>query len=226
MPEPGQPRRSYDSPRRREQARATRAAVLAAAGALFVDQGYVATTIEAVARRADVSVETIYAVFGTKRALLVAVVDATIAGDDEPLPVLERPWVRALRGEPDAVRRVAILARNGRAILERIAPIHHALVGAAGAEPAIAEVLDRYTAQRLDAQRVLVRLAVRHELRPGLSMRTAIDTVFAIGSPETYRLLVHERGWTPARFEAWYAETLTRLLLDGALSAPRPAVPG
>jgi len=196
---------------------ATRTGVVAAARAMFVDRGYGATTIDAIAARAGVSSETVYSLFRTKRGLLEAVVDASVAGDDQPVPVLERPWVDALRDEPDVERRVRLLARGGRTILERIAPIHRMLVGAAAVEPAAAEVLDRYAEQRLKGQRALVRIVVGDApLRPGVSMRAAVDTVFAIGSPETYRLLVDERGWTPARFERWYADSLIRLLLPDA----------
>ncbi|MGZ8631355.1 MAG: TetR/AcrR family transcriptional regulator [Actinomycetota bacterium] len=217
MPSKERSRRPYDAPRRRAQALATRAAVVAAARAMFVDRGYGATTIGAIAARAGVSSETVYALFRTKRGLLAAVVDASIAGDDEPVPVLERPWVHALRDEPDVERRVRLLARGGRAILERIAPIHRMLVGAAAVEPGAAEVLERYTGQRLEGQRALVRIVAGDApLRPGVSMRAAVDTVFAIGSPETYSLLVDDRGWTPGRFERWYADTLIRLLLPDA----------
>jgi AcrR family transcriptional regulator len=217
MPPEERSKRAYDAPRRRAQAMATRATVVVAARELFVDRGYAATTIAAVAARAGVSSETVYAVFGTKRGLLEAVVDASIAGDAEPVPVLERPWVEALREEPDVERRVRMLAQGGRAILERIAPIHRMLAGAAGVEPAAAEVLERYAAQRFEGQRALVRIVIDDApMRQGVSMRAAVDTAFAIGSPETYRLLVEDRGWTPVRFERWYADTMIRLLLPGA----------
>src|SRR6266545_6571401 len=112
-------RRPYDSPRRRDQARATRQAVLDAGRELFIARGYVATTIEAIAALASVSPETIYAVFGSKRALLSELVDVSIAGGDSAPPILDQAWVQEMRAEPDPRRRLAILARNGRAILER-----------------------------------------------------------------------------------------------------------
>lgn len=181
---------------------------------LFVERGYVGTTVDAIARGAGVAPETVYSIFGTKRALLAALVDVTIVGDDEPVPVLERAWVRELRDEPDPRRRLAMLARAGTAILTRIAPIHGVLVGAAAADVEAAAILRRYTQQRLEGQRALLRFAVpAASLRAGLSMRTAADTVFTIGSPETYRSLVVERGWSSGRFEEWYADALTRLLL-------------
>jgi AcrR family transcriptional regulator len=208
------PSRPYDSPRRREQARATRGAIVDAARALFIEHGYVSTTIQAVADRADVSPETVYGAFGTKRSLLASVVDVSIAGDDAPVPVLERGWVRAMRDEPDPRRRIQILAKNGRLILERIAPINEVLRGAAAADPEIASLLDRYAAQRIDGQRELVRIvAAGGSLRKGFSADKAADSLFALGSPEIYRLLTVDRGWTPARFERWYADALTRILL-------------
>ena len=208
------PRRSYESPRRTEQARATRVAVLDAARDLFVERGFVATTVQAIADRAGVSPETVYATFRSKRALLSAVIDVSISGDDEPVPLLQRAWVQRMRDEPDPQRRLRILARNGRIILERIGPIYDVLHGAAASDPRIAELGERYSAQRFTGQRELVRiLGTGGGLRKGLSADVAANTLFAIGSPETFRLLTVDRGWSPERFERWYAETLSQLLL-------------
>lgn len=207
------PSRPYDSPRRREQARATRGAIVDAARALFIEHGYVSTTIQAVADRADVSPESVYGAFGTKRSLLASVIDVSIAGDDEPVPLLEREWVQAMREEPDPRRRIRILAKNGRLILERIAPINEVLRGGAAADPQIAAAWDRYTEQRLVGQRELVRIVGGSALREGLSADAAADSLFALGSPEVFRLLTVDRGWTSARFERWYADALARILL-------------
>ena len=207
-------RRAYHSPRRIEQARATRRAVLDAGRRLFVSQGYAATTIEAVAAEAEVSPETVYATFGTKRGLLSDLVDVSIAGDDAPVPILERPWVGEMRAEPDLRKRLRILARNGRLMLERWADVAAVLGNAASADPRIAELWERNKEQRLTGQRALLRLATEGAaLRQGLSREAAADVLFAVGSPEVYRLLVVDRGWSPARFERWYADTLERLLL-------------
>jgi AcrR family transcriptional regulator len=214
MPPPIQGRRRYDSPRRREQARATRRAVVDAALELFVERSYAATTIDAIADRAGLSPETIYAAFKNKRSLLSHVLDVSMAGDDAPTPILERSWVESMREDPDPYRRVQILARNGRLILERTAPVYEVLRSAAAAEPEIASLLERNKAQRLEGQRALLRIVTdRAPLRRGLNARTAADILFAIGSPETYRSLVVDRGWSPDRFERWYADTLVRLLL-------------
>lgn len=207
-------RRPYDSPRRREQARETRRTILEAARALFVERGYGPTTIGAVAERARVAPETVYAAFGNKRSLLTEVVDVAIAGDDAPVPVLERPWVRQLREEPDPRGRVRILAGNARAMLERSTPILEVLRGAAASDPELAELWRRYKAQRAEGQRVLLGMVTeRSGLRDGLTPEAALDVLFALGSPETYGLLVADRGWSPARFERWYEDALARLLL-------------
>src|SRR4030067_1911150 len=135
MPRAVKPHRTYDSPRRREHARATRRGLLDAARALFIERGYVATTIAAIASRAGVSAETVYATFKNKRSLLSEVIDVSMAGDDTPVPILERAWVQDLRDEPAPRRRLQILARNGRLILARIAPVYEVLGGAGAAGP-------------------------------------------------------------------------------------------
>jgi AcrR family transcriptional regulator len=213
MMENVKPRRAYHSPRRREQARSTRRRVLDAARDSFTQRGYVATTIEAIATRAEVSPETVYAVFGNKRSLLSELIDVSMAGDDAPVPILERAWVQGLRDEPDPRRRLRILARNGRLILERVAPIYEVLRGAASADPEIAALWELNKAQRFAGQSELARILARDTLGAGVTARVVADTLFAIGSPETYRLLVVDRGWSADRFERWYADTLARLLL-------------
>ncbi len=207
------PQAERDFPRRRARARATRERVLAAARELFVERGYVGTTIDAIAERADVSPETVYSAFGSKRALLAELVDVTIAGGVDAPAVFDQGWVRELREEPDARRRLAILARNGRSILDRRADVDEVVRGAASAEPEVAALRDRGKAERFAGQRELLNIVVGAVgPRPGLDLGDAADILYAIGSPEMYRLLVVDRGWTADRFEAWYADTLERLL--------------
>ena len=214
MARPVKPAGSPDFTRRRERARVTRGRVLDAARGLFIERGYVGTTIDAIAERADVSPETIYATFGNKRTVLAELVDVSVAGGPTAGPVLEQAWVAELRDEPDPRRRLRILARNGRAILERRAAIDEIVRGAATADPEVAALWERGKAQRFAGQRELLRIVVgAGGLRPGLDLATAADILYAIGSPETYRLLVVDRGWTGPQFERWYAETLERLLL-------------
>jgi AcrR family transcriptional regulator len=206
-------RRAYNSPRRQEQARATRAAILEAARELFIERGFVATTMQAIAARARISPATLYTAFTNKRSLLPALVDQSIAGDDAPVPMLDRPWVHELRAEPALQRRIAILARNGRLILERRAPVDEVIQAAAASDPDIATLWRAGKAQRLAGQSELLRIvAAGAGFRDGLGEGDAVDTLYALGSPETYRLLTVDRGWSPARFERWYADSVARLL--------------
>ena len=202
-------RREYRSPRRAAQAQVTRGALLEAARELFVGRGYVATTIQAIAERAGVSPATVYGTFATKRGILSALVDRSIAGDDAPVPILERQWVKEMRREPDLHRRIAMLARQGRLMLERRSPVDEVLRAAAAGEKEIAELWEQAKAQRFAGQRALLQMVAGSD-RP--LAKDAADALYAIGSPETYQLLVSDRGWSPARFENWYAEAIARLL--------------
>ena len=206
-------RRRYESPQRQEQARATRLAILEAARALFVQHGYGATTLQGIADRASVSVATVYAAFGNKRTVLKELVDVSIAGDDEPIAIADRDWVADLAAEPDRHQRIRMLAAGGRRILERRSAVD-AVVDAAGAtDPEIRALSDEMRRQRREGQaRLLALVAGADGLRPGLEPEEAADILYAIASPETYRLLVEQRGWSPERFEAWLAETEERLL--------------
>jgi AcrR family transcriptional regulator len=204
-----------DYVRRRERAKATRSRVLDAARSLFVERGYVATTMDAIAERAEVSPETVYSAFGNKRSLLSELVDVSIAGGGSAPPVLEQDWVRELREEADVHLRVLLLARSGSAILERRAGIDEVVRGAASADPEMATLRDTGRAQRFAGQRELLQIVAGADgLRDGLDMATAADILYAVGSPETYRLLVVDRGWSRARFERWYGDTLDRLLFS------------
>lgn len=177
--------------------------------------GYVATTIEAIAGCANVSPETVYSIFENKRSLLSELVDIAISGGDGALPVLEQAWVQEMREEPDPSRRLQILTSNGRSILERRAAIDDVVRSAAAANPAIAALWERGKAQRFAGQRELLRIVVGATgFREGMDFETACDVLFALGSPEVYRLLVVDRGWSGSTFERWYGEALARLLLE------------
>lgn len=207
-------RRRYESPRRREHARATREAIVQAASRLFLERGYVATTIGTIAATAGVSAETVFAAFGTKRQLLTDVLGFAIAGGVDAPPVMEQGWVGELRAAAGPRARIRVLARNGRAILERRAPMDEVVRSAAAADPEIAAIRERARLERLAGQRELLRMALDGtEPRTGLDFDGALDVLYAIGSPEMWTLLVIERGWSPDRFERWYAETLALLLL-------------
>lgn len=206
-------RRRYDSPQRREQARATRRAVLEAARRLFLERGYAATTLQAIADDASVSVATVYSAFGNKRTVLKELVDVSIVGDDEPVAVIDREWVATMRAEPDRARRVRIFAANGRRILERRSAVDAVVRAAAASDPEIAELWDDLRRQRREGQGNLLMLVAGAEgVRPDLGVEEAGDILFAILSPEIFLTLVEERGWTPERYEAWTVEMIEGLL--------------
>jgi AcrR family transcriptional regulator len=198
-------RRPYESPRRREQAASTRRAIL--------ERGYVGTTIRSIAAGAGVSPETVFATFGNKRSLLAAVMDVSIAGDEAPEPILDRDWVQALREEPSRERRVSTLARRGREILERRSALDEVVRQAAATDPSLTDLESRGKAERLAGQRQLLAIVAGVDgFRPGLDLDAAADILFALGSPDVWRLLVVDRGWSPARFEVWYVEAISGLL--------------
>jgi AcrR family transcriptional regulator len=200
--------------------RLARAAVVRAARSLFLERGYAGTTIDAISEVSDVPAATVYRLFSSKLGILKALLDVSIAGDDQAVPLEERPHVRALLADPDPGNRLAGFAGIARGIMARTEPLHRILVGAAGSDPDAAALLAEQTRQRHRGQARIPRsLAQAGALRPGLSEREAGDIIHALMSPEVYRLLVGDRGWTPERYERW----LTGILIDQLL--PRPASP-
>jgi AcrR family transcriptional regulator len=218
MPDPV--KRSYDSSRRRDQARQTRARIVAAATALFVERGYASTPITAIAEAAEVAPQTVYGTFGTKSALLVAAIDVAVAGDDESVALFERPEARdiAAAGDPGAV--AAGIASLSRRLLERAGPLLHAAGTAAASDPELGDLWAQGHRYRLADMRRLARDLDRHGLlRPGLDAATAGELLFALGSPETYRLFTVARRWSPGRYEAWLRTTLAGTLLRQGASS-------
>lgn len=194
--------------------RLARRAVLDAARALFLERGYGATTIEAISETADVPQATLYRLLSSKQGILKALVDVSIVGDDEEIPVAERPQVQALLRADDPRDRLAGLAAISVDINARTAPIYRILVSAAGSDPEAARLLDELAGQRHQGQgRFATSLAQSGSLAPGVSPREAADVIHALASPEVFRLLVVDRGWAPARFERWLAAALARQLL-------------
>ena len=207
--EPAPASRPYRSSLREEQARRTRAAVLDAAGRCFVDAGWAATTMRDIARAAGVSVETVYAQ-GSKAALLLAVVDRTLTGDDEPVPVRDRPGARALLEETDAARRFARLGQLVTAWLGPALPVLQAFRNAATNDPAVAAAYAEYEQRRLaDVTGLLEGLT----LRPGLTTASAADVLWTLLGTNVPTLLVDGRGWTVEAYAAWLVDALERLLL-------------
>jgi AcrR family transcriptional regulator len=200
--------------------RLARAAVVEAARSLFLERGYGATTIEAISSRSDVPPATVYRLFSSKRGILKALLDVSIAGDDEAVPVAERPAIRSLLADPDPRRALAGFVAVAAQINDRTAAIYRILVSAAASDPDAATLLDELTRQRQQGQgRIARSLARAGALRPGLRERDAGDIIHALLSPEVYGLLVVDRGWSPERYEAWLTDTLVDQLLAGGPAA-------
>ena len=215
MPSSVNPPRRYESARRREQARGTRLAVIDAARQLFLERGFAATTVPAVAAAAAVSVQTVYKVFGTKARLAKAVFDVSMAGDDEPETMLERSALARVRDEPDP----RVMFRRYGEFLADVAPRHVpvqlVIRDAASSDPDARAVWEELQAERLRGMSMFARaLHERGQLRPGISVTEARDVLWTYNSAELFELLVLRRGWSPKRYGRWIAEALTAALLE------------
>jgi AcrR family transcriptional regulator len=200
--------------RRARQAAATRQRIIDAAGRLFAEHGYTATTISAIAQEADVAVETVYARFKNKQNLLEAFLDQSIVGDAEPVPLLDRPAVQAVRAAGDQREQLALLAQIMRGVLERNASAHAVLRTAMAADSELDQLAAADDERRNATHRAFVEMLTNNgPLRDGLSTSDAVDTMSALANPDTYALLTQRRSWTPSRIESWLVESLTLLLL-------------
>jgi AcrR family transcriptional regulator len=216
-------KRSYDNSRREAQSRRTRLRIIEAARAQFVERGYPATTLEEIAAVAETSLPTLYRLFSSKRALLKEVLDVTLGGDDQPVAFGDRPEVQAARAQPDPAELVRAFARIGREFMARSAPILHVLATAAQVDPGAAQLMAEIRQQRHTGQsRIAAALAARGALDPNLSESEAADVVYAAMSPDVYRILTVDRGWTPDRYERWLSRVLGSLL-RGAQGQDSPA---
>ena len=208
------PRRTYHSPRRQEQAAATRRSILAAAQRLFEQQGYPATTMEAIAAQAGVSLKTVYVVFTTKSGLLRALWDLLLKGDQDEAAVAERPWYRQVLEEPDPHRQLRLNARNSRVVKERIAGVLKVIRTAAAIDPDAGALWTLIQSDFHANQRAIVEsLHARHALRPGLDVRRATDILWTLNHPDTWLLLTDECKWTPEQFQDWFSDTTCAQLL-------------
>jgi AcrR family transcriptional regulator len=200
--------------RRARKALETRRRVLDAAEALFTRDGYAATTMIEIAEDADVAVQTLYAVFGNKRAILTELIDARVVEDGHAASLPDRADWRAMEREPDPHRQLALFAEIATRIGNRSAAINEIMAQAAGADPEIAAIYQQQRHSRYrDERRVARSLARKGALREGLSETQAADIIWAIGTTRTYRALVYERRWPTDQYECWLKDLLTRTLL-------------
>jgi len=209
MPSPV--KRRYDATRRRQAATRTRAAILDAARELFTERGYAATPMSAIAERAGVALDTVYASAGRKPELARLLIETAISGSADVVTAEQRDYVRAIQAAPDAETKIRIYASAIRAIAPRLALVL-GIIQQASAEPELAALWDEIAQRRAaNMRRFVADLAAVAPLRLGLD--EAADIVWATNAVEMYQLLVSQRGWSPARYERFLADTWCRLLL-------------
>jgi AcrR family transcriptional regulator len=207
-------KRSYNSPRRQEQAAATRRTILECAQRLFEQRGYAATTMEAIAADAGVALKTVYVAFETKSRLLRAVWDLALKGDEADAPVADRDWFREVLEEPDPERQLRLNARNARIVKMRIAAVLAVIRDAASTDLESRDLLELIQSDFYENQRTIVAtLEQRNALAPGLDVSRATDILWTLNHPDVWLLLVGRRGWTAEQFEAWFADTTCAQLL-------------
>jgi TetR/AcrR family transcriptional regulator of autoinduction and epiphytic fitness len=206
--------RTYTSALRQEQARQTRRAILDAAARLFVDPGYAATRLTTVAAEAGVAVQTLYAVFGSKRQLLSELVDVTIAGDDAPVALPDRAFVAEIRALSGVRARLARFARHLCETHERQAQVMLALAAAATADADAAAVWRKNLDDRQRGMTMFAAdLATTGELREDLTPDRIADILWLAQDVRNYDRLVRERGWTNQEFQNWYVDTVAGAIL-------------
>jgi AcrR family transcriptional regulator len=204
--------RKYESPRRLEQANATRAAIIDAAARLFAERGYGATTLTAIAAEAQVSAKSVYAL-GDKAQLLTLALDRAIGGDDDT-PLLERPQAQAVLTAATARDAVTLGAAMGAPMLLRLYPLYRAFEQAAATDAQIAALWKEYQQRRRhDVLRVVRSVENGSGLRSGLDTERATDVLWALIGWHSVALLVEERGWTSQQIQQWIEELVTLVLL-------------
>jgi AcrR family transcriptional regulator len=213
MPDPVK-RRTYDSSRRQEQARQARARVLAAARHRFLAEGYRATALPAVAADAGVSVESIYKAFGNKPGVLKAVFDIAVAGDDEPVAIMDRAWVAAINAEPDIARKLHLYSDHLVASMPRTAPILLLARAAATLDADVSALWQQLQNERLIGMTAFAgHLVATGLLRADLTQDDVRDLLWTLNSVNVYELLVLERGWTADRYGRFVADALVAALV-------------
>jgi AcrR family transcriptional regulator len=206
---------------REAQIAQTEERIIAAAAGLFLENGYVPTTLEAVAKRAEVGARTVYVRFGTKAALFKRVVDVAIVGDTQPVGVLDRDWAQAWLTAPTAAERIAASAAIGRQIMQRTGALFAVAQQAAAVEPLIAGFWQQGREQSRQAQAVFwTKMADDGLLDPAVDLAWLIDTASLLTAAETYLLITHMTSWDLDTYQHWLAATLTRLSAPAAGSAP------
>jgi AcrR family transcriptional regulator len=203
---------SYDNRARQAAARTTRARVIEAARESFLSHGFGSTTIRRVADDAGVSQETIYKGFGGKAALLKSVYDVMLAGDDEDIPLAERPEAIAVRDAPDPATAAASYADLAVLVSSRVDPLLRVLMGSRDTDQALGRFARTIDAERrLGSSYYVSSWGARGWLRDDVTLEHAIDTVWALNSPQP-RWLLLDHGWSSTEYSHWLAA-----LIHGAI---------
>ena len=206
--------RTYTSAVRADQASRTRRSVLHAASTLFVSKGYQRTTVQEIAAAAGVNIDTIYHTVGRKPALLRELIETSLSGEHEAVPAEQRAYVQEIRAASTAGEKIDIYAQAICEIQQRMAPIFLAL-----RDSALTDETSRDLWQEISTRRATNMLAfaadlrVTGELRADLDDQRVADIIWSMNAAEFWVLLVQERGWAPADFREWIADSWRRLLL-------------
>ncbi|GHJ53807.1 TetR family transcriptional regulator [Nonomuraea sp. TT08I-71] len=202
--------------KRTQKAADTRRGILEAARDLFVDQGYGATNMQEVATRAGVAVQTVYFVFGNKRSLLKELVDVTIAGDDELVATMNRPWFRDALAAATADDQLRAHVRGTRQVLERVAEITKMVATAAATDAEVAQLWPHGENPRFEVHTVAAEaLVAKPGARAGVPSAVVADLLYGLLSTELFLLFVRDRGWSPERWEQWTYDTLRPQVCSG-----------
>jgi TetR/AcrR family transcriptional regulator of autoinduction and epiphytic fitness len=208
------PKRTYNSSRRKEQAKQTRLLIVEAARNLFIERGYAGATLEAIAQKAGVAVETVYAAFGNKRAILSKLINISLVGDDEPVPLLQRQGPQAVMQKNDQRLQIELFANDIYEIMSRVAPIFDIMRVAAKTEPDISEMLQGLLDARVQGMMAFIKAVMSNgPLREKITPEDAAETVWTITSGEVYTLLITNRGWSGDKYKQWLTDTLLKLIL-------------
>jgi AcrR family transcriptional regulator len=209
-------KRGYDASRRQAQSRQLRLEVAGTARSLFIERGFGSTTIGDVAAAAGVSQQFIYAAFGSKRGLLAKVVDWTLVGDDEPIPMAQRPSIIAIQQEPTITGKCALHARHVRLLAPRVSPLVQMVRAASDADSDARAIYETGEAQRHTGATLFVaNLRTVGELRTGLTDAHAADAIWALTPDVLWTALVSRRGWSADAFELLYAGQVAAVVLEG-----------
>ena len=208
------PSRSYTSEVRAAQAIETRRRIRAAAERLFLESGYVATSMDAIAKAAGVSRQTVFTAFGSKAALLSEIGDVQVVGDDQPIPLAERDAVKRLADADDGAALVRGWMRVGAGIMQRTSPTYQLMLEAAPHDPEVAKLKAKVDDLHLGGMREMVDLlAAKGFLRPGRSRARAAEAAWLVMSYPAY-LSAMARGWSTKEYERWAADCLVAVLVE------------